>query len=405
MIRRSHSRTAVLFVVFAAILLQPVGGASQSTPAARSDVPVLAYYYIWFTPSSWDRAKTDLPLLGTYDSDDPEVMRQHVRWAKEAGIDGFIVSWKNTEVLSPRLEHLVNIAHEEDFKLAIIYEALDFYRHPLPIHRVNEDFTWFEETYGKDPVFDIFGKPMIIWSGTWKFSREEIEQAAVPHRQSLLILASERQPDNYEDIADLVDGNAYYWSSVDPETFPDYAGKLQRMKDVIHANGGLWIAPVAPGFDARHLGGEREVSRRDGKTMQTQYETAMLSSPNAIGLISWNEFSENSHVEPSCLYGDRYLMEAALLFGGEATSVNLDCDHGALATAQAAAWGTPADSTATPASIAMSPTFDWDSSAPQGQAERNSRVGTLTLLGLIMGLFSFSIIQITRRALKEEQGA
>ena len=33
----------------------------------------------------------------------------------------------------------------------------------------------------------------------------------------------------------------------------------------------------------------------------------MRSSPDAIGLISWNEFSENSHIEPSEKYGDRYL--------------------------------------------------------------------------------------------------
>jgi hypothetical protein len=31
------------------------------------------------------------------------------------------------------------------------------------------------------------------------------------------------------------------------------------------------------------------------------------SSPDAIGLISWNEFSENTHVEPSREYGFKYL--------------------------------------------------------------------------------------------------
>ena len=41
--------------------------------------------------------------------------------------------------------------------------------------------------------------------------------------------------------------------------------------------------------------------------MQIQFNTAMQSSPDAIGLISWNEFSENSHIEPSENYGDRYL--------------------------------------------------------------------------------------------------
>ena len=43
-----------------------------------------------------------IPLLGRYSSDDRGVMRQHVAWAKRAGIDGFIVSWKSTPVLNRR---------------------------------------------------------------------------------------------------------------------------------------------------------------------------------------------------------------------------------------------------------------------------------------------------------------
>jgi hypothetical protein len=30
-----------------------------------------------------------------------------------------------------------------------------------------------------------------------------------------------------------------------------------------------------------------------------------------VGLISWNEFSENTHVEPSVKHGSRYLEEVA----------------------------------------------------------------------------------------------
>ena len=65
--------------------------------------PLFAYYYIWFNASSWNRAKIDYPLLGRYSSDDRGVMRAHVAWAKQAGIDGFIVSWKSTPVLNRRL--------------------------------------------------------------------------------------------------------------------------------------------------------------------------------------------------------------------------------------------------------------------------------------------------------------
>ena len=69
------------------LLIVPGPGRTQERRAADSPVPVLAYYYIWFTHASWNRAKTDYPALGRYSSDDAEVMRTHIRWAKAAGIE------------------------------------------------------------------------------------------------------------------------------------------------------------------------------------------------------------------------------------------------------------------------------------------------------------------------------
>ena len=53
----------------------------------------------------------------------------------------------------------------------------------------------------------------------------------------------------------IVDGNAYYWSSVNPDTFPGYPEKLIEMGEAVHENMDIWIAPAAPGFDARLVGG------------------------------------------------------------------------------------------------------------------------------------------------------
>jgi hypothetical protein len=280
---------------------------SESSGSVSNPIPVLAYYYIWFDTQSWDRAKTDYPLLGWYSSSNIDVMRQHVQWAKEAGITGFIVSWKSTEKLNERLGKLIQVANEENFKLTIIYQGLDFQREPLPIEQVDADLSYFIEHYSEDQAFYLYEKPLVIWSGTWRFSREEVESVVNGKREHILILASEKNVDGYTRLADLVDGDAYYWSSVNPDTFPGYPEKLRAMSEAIHANGGLWIAPVASGFDARLVGGTTVVDRKDGETMQIQYNAAMQSSPDAIGLISWNEFSENSHIEPSEKYGDRYL--------------------------------------------------------------------------------------------------
>ena len=281
--------------------------AATSTPTKSNPIPVLAYYYIWFDPSSWDRAKIDYPLLGKYSSDDRAVMLQHILWAKSAGIDGFIVSWKSTDVLNSRLDQLATLAEQQNFKLAVIYEGLDFSRNPLPVSTVAGDLDVFIQRFAGRPAFQLFPKPMVIWSGTWKYTPQEIAQVTQGRRSSLLILASERNLDGYNRLADLVDGNAYYWSSVNPDTFTGYAGKLVGMSQAVHQHAGLWIPPAAPGFDARLIGGTSVVDRKNGDTFRTQINTAMSSSPDALGIISWNEFSENSYIEPSKNYGTQYL--------------------------------------------------------------------------------------------------
>ncbi len=73
---------------------------AASTAVSTSKVPVFAYFYQWFNPSSWDRAKRDLPLTGKYSSDDPHVLRDQVEAARAAGIDGFLTSWKSTTTTS-----------------------------------------------------------------------------------------------------------------------------------------------------------------------------------------------------------------------------------------------------------------------------------------------------------------
>jgi hypothetical protein len=297
--------TSMLFSMLASA--HSASAQNSPPPVQGSPQPMLAYYYIWFNVGSWDRAKTDYPTLGRYSSDDAAVMRQHIRWAKAAGLTGFIVSWKSTDVLNRRLDQLARVAEEEDFKLAVIYQGLDFDRNPQPVDRIAQDLDYFIHNFADRPVFKIFDRPLVIWSGTWEYSPQQVEQVTAQRRSALLLLASERNTKGYLRLADLVDGNAYYWSSVNPETFPNYQEKLNEMSSAIHEHGGLWIAPASAGFDARLIGGTSVVDRKNGDTFLTTLGAAVASSPDAIGVISWNEFSENSHIEPSQQHGSLML--------------------------------------------------------------------------------------------------
>src|SRR5512142_96565 len=136
---------------------QPTTATPTGEAATAHPIPILAYYYIWFDPSSWNKNKIDYPLLGKYSSDDPVVMRQHIEWAKSAGITGFLVSWKSTTTLNRRLAQLIKIAQDENFKLGIIYQGLDYNRSPIPAATVGSDLDYFIAHYASPPVFDIFG--------------------------------------------------------------------------------------------------------------------------------------------------------------------------------------------------------------------------------------------------------
>ena len=282
----------------------PVDHAAGAEGDAASTIPLFAYYYIWFSQNSWARAKKDLPLVGTYSSSDPGVIRHQIEQAKSAGITGFIVSWKDTPLNDQRLELLMRVAAQEHFKLAMIYQGLDFSRKPLPVSEVAADFAAFRDKFAASPVFyRINGKPLTIWSGTWAFSYAQVARVTGAVRPRLLVLSTEKDVAGFQRIASVTDGDAYYWSSVNPATNSGYQAKLDQMSQAIHQAGKYWIAPFAPGFDARMVGGQRAVPRNNGQTLRTEYAAAMRSSPNMLGLISWNEFSENSYVEPSRDYG------------------------------------------------------------------------------------------------------
>ena len=144
-IRRPSGRAAAVTTVLVLLVAAPSAAA-----AGRPD-RLFAYYYIWFNAGSWNRAKIDYPLLGRYSSDDRGVMERHVSWARQAGIDGFIVSWKSTPVLNRRLERLIEVADAQDFKLLVIYQGLDFHRQPLPTGRIGADLDFFARRFAARP--------------------------------------------------------------------------------------------------------------------------------------------------------------------------------------------------------------------------------------------------------------
>ncbi len=76
-----------------------------------------------------------------------------------------------------------------------------------------------------------------------------------------------------------------------------------------------------------------------GRPCVAELAAARGSDPDALGLISWNEFSENTHVEPSEEYGTSTLHALALSLGATPPPAAADSGDEADGVAGVTGWG------------------------------------------------------------------
>jgi hypothetical protein len=65
---------------------------------------------------------------------------------------------------------------------------------------------------------------------------------------------------------------------------------------------------VSPGYDDSHLDREMPyvIDRANGSLYEARWKAAVAAQPDWMLVTSWNEFWENTYIEPSRLYGRRY---------------------------------------------------------------------------------------------------
>jgi Glycosyl hydrolase family 71 len=312
-----HRRILLVTALASGIALSAsaASAAPSSLPAASvstsAHVPVFAYYYMWMTPRYWRIHKKDHPVKpfpGNYDSANPAVINWQIQRAQAAGISGFLVSWKNNATYQRIMPRLEKAANQHNFKLAMTYESLTLHGGRLPASRVGADMRYFVTHYaGNAAWYRVSGKPLTVWSGTDGYSPSAVARVTRTVRSKILVLNSASTVAGLTRLAPYTDGDAYYWSSINPVRNPFWALRLALMGAAESRLHGIWVAPFAPGFDARLLGGHNFVNRDHGLTLRLEYRAAAASEPTILGLISWNEWTENTYMEPSLRYASRYL--------------------------------------------------------------------------------------------------
>jgi hypothetical protein len=325
-----------------------------TAPRTNGGPRVFAYYYLWWSASHWRSSlgssypysASPLPLPTSldasgcnpvrkyagvtvndvpsrlYDQDDPGFIEADVREAAAAGLAGFAVNWAGTgsaaqsassNPYSARLQAMVDAVHRVNaegvpFKLWLSYKGSATVRSDSAILN---DLGYIARSYGQDPAFDRAqsSRPTVIWNGSRKYSVATLRAVSDAYRSRLRILGDETTWSAAR--APYLDGDAYYWSSQDPYRNPQSFAQLRSLAGAVRASGGAgspkaWVAPLAPGFNRQLLGGSC-TPRNGGETLRRIFTGNAATGPDAWALISWNEITEGTYVDPMTRYGRRDL--------------------------------------------------------------------------------------------------
>lgn len=302
------------FVIFLlAVLVVPFAPAQQpQTAEAQTGPVVLAYFYGWFNSGQWGAGELLDRPAEPYDSADAGVMSRQISQAQSAGIDGFVMSWfgPGEPYTSGVFGTLLNQASSQGFHIAVDIDMGQGFLSSIDDARGAVDHA--VHVLGGHPAYLRYnGKPVIFFWNQQRFTPQQwadVRRAVDPNHDSIWI--AEGNALNYVGVFDGLNLYNIAWSGNPAGTNATWASRVKGA-------GGIFVATAMPGFDESHLGrGEAVVrDRGNGSYFQSSFSGAAASNPHMIIITSWNEFFENSHIEPSANYGSQYLDLARDLIG------------------------------------------------------------------------------------------
>jgi hypothetical protein len=318
--------------------------------AQNLQISATALYYAAYTPGArtWD-GTIGTPLLGQYDSADANVIDKHIDWASGFGIRNFLINFTGPYFPSTRIvkETYVNSPVANGMKFAFNYEShlrlkqvpYEAWWHidvddPSNLGTIKKDFEFLADTFFDDPHYlRIDNRPVVafdrsrafignlksFWSELRKHMRSLghdpylIGDEVYWHYDWSATPSSASAVQRIKSYDAIICYNAY--SPGEDYLLDDFENNVDRLfgewSRVAWANGLGFIPSALPGIDLRKApwGGpfkplERSVDRfRKELNICKKYVDPKLQTL----LIFFNEWNENSGVEPSVQDGFGYL--------------------------------------------------------------------------------------------------
>lgn len=279
----------------------------------------------WFTPGrKWTTAQA-IPLMGLYESTNPDVTRQHILWFMDMGVDFIIPDWSNhiwgRQHWSERGGGADQILHCTQMFLEVLADMKD---EGLPVPKVaimpgltngppatmvalNEQLEWIYQDYIRNPRFEglwqIYeGKPLIIILDTGVLAHKEGRTESsfrIPFFKQTMAW-SEEEIDEFRQKQGPVDDTHFtvrWMSSQNQTTRHHELGHWSWMDGslnptVTFKGGKAESTTVTPAFFAEQGWRAPEAyGRRGGWTYLESFKTALEHRPRIVMLHQFNEYT------------------------------------------------------------------------------------------------------------------
>jgi hypothetical protein len=288
-----------------------------------------AYYYAWYK-DPWLHQTVradDQPILREYRNssyEDALLVQDHMAGVKSAAIDFVSVSWSPGQVC----DHVLDGAREEGVKVTILYESLTranrkkvLTAEEIPV--VVSDMKAIAELVDNDAWLRIDGRPVIMLYVTRNYRAPEIFDAIRDAFDEDIFLVGDElfwklsKPEKIQKFDAATAYNMYHpgkISGVTPEEravsfLANARGMMIRNSEHCRA-AGVPVWPVAmPGYDdtgVRPAENHLPLPRMNGKFFDQSLEDAMALVPPCVMITSFNEWYEDTQIEPASSYKGKY---------------------------------------------------------------------------------------------------
>lgn len=320
----------------------------------EQDKLVGAHYYPWywgedgyaqFKEQPWPDHSPYTPELGAYDSRDPEVVNQHIKWALENGVNWFVLNSGgprgpirnaiDESFLAAELSDHINFSFETGLDLGPVTDENGQYivDHPDNLARYRWIFDSFTEYFEHPNYVRIDGRPILLDFGTPSLTGDIVE-ALDELRDSIdeepYIVSNmpgfwnppagnPRNRVTRREVFEAYDAVRKY-APLPPtnhieKNYPAYWGaqsKFWRFLSDHHETG--FIPTVMPGMNDQEIDWADRVHHdimdfTDGEFREICDQALNYVDPelDAVIITSWNEFPEGTTIEPAEEYGHHRL--------------------------------------------------------------------------------------------------